>query len=138
MCVVLCRRLPRESPVSIARWFVFQNLQFDLQVLSSCLHSSHSVLPPGCWGVGGWDLLQGDRKGGGWESPEIEVGVDACGGGYFSLVGIDKRTTKTILVLINYKNFRLRRSYLLKILVIPYIHNRTSNSRDIKTSWNLR
>ena len=53
--------------------------------------------------LGGGDLLQGDRKGGGWASPEIEVGVDACGGGDFSLVGVDILTTKTILGLIDFK-----------------------------------
>ena len=88
--------------------------------------------------LGGWDLLQGDRKGGGWASPEIEVGVDACGGGDFSLVGVDILTTKTILGLTDFKNFPLRRSYPFKILVIPCTYHRTSNSRDTKTSWNLR
>ena len=81
--------------------------------------------------------MQGDRKGGGWASLEIEVGVDACGGGDFSLVGVDILTTKTILGLIDFKDFRLPRSYLLKILIISCIHHRTSNSRDTKTSWNL-
>ena len=72
--------------------------------------------------------MQVDRKGGGWASLEIEVGVDACGGGDFSLVGVDILTTKTILGLIDFKNFRLRRSYLFKIIIIiSCTHHRTSN-----------
>ena len=87
--------------------------------------------------LGGGDLLQGDRKGGGWASLEIEVGVDACGGGDFSLVGVDILTTKTILGLTDFKKIFFC-SYLLKISVISCTYHRTSNSRDTKTSWNLR